>query len=177
MIIFSRANACLKFSPRQKIGTPFEAAVAHDRPRKIKKNHYPPLQTKQKKCCPPPQTHTSSRPLQTPCCASSSRKLYYLCTASERCPCLLSTAPSLRGSTMVCVLCIQPFLCTRRHPAYPVSVLTFRPREILALWSQNHDTEIIHRNAVKGVDNAMPCHRTGYDRHNIRSPATQIQHA
>ena len=28
--------------------------------------------------------------------------------------------------------------------------------------------------AVKGVDIAMPCRRAGYDRHNIRTPATQI---
>ena len=32
----------------------------------------------------------------------------------------------------------------------------------------------VGRNAVKGVDNAMPCHRTGYDRYKIRTPATQI---
>ena len=32
----------------------------------------------------------------------------------------------------------------------------------------------LHRNAVQGVDNAMPFHRTGYDRRNIRTPATQI---
>ena len=35
-------------------------------------------------------------------------------------------------------------------------------------------TETLHRDAIKGVDNAMPCHRTGYGRHNIRAPATRI---
>ena len=29
-------------------------------------------------------------------------------------------------------------------------------------------------NAVKGIDNAMPCHCIGYGRHNIRTPATQL---
>ena len=42
------------------------------------------------------------------------------------------------------------------------------------LWSQNYATEILHRNAAKGVDNAMPCHRTGDDKHNTRTPATQV---
>ena len=46
----------------------------------------------------------------------------------------------------------------------PSSVLLL---EIQALWSQNHDTEILHCNAVSRVDNAMTCHRTGYDRYHI----------
>ena len=62
--------------------------------------------------------------------------------------------------------------CASSITPHPVSVLILHPihREIQALWSQNYDTEITHGNAVKGVDNAMPCHRTysGYDRHNIR---------
>ena len=29
------------------------------------------------------------------------------------------------------------------------------------------------KNAVRRVDNDMPCHRTGYDKHNIHAPATQ----
>ena len=33
----------------------------------------------------------------------------------------------------------------------------------------------VRRNAVQGVDNAMPCHRTGRQaQHTIRSPATQM---
>ena len=32
-----------------------------------------------------------------------------------------------------------------------------------------------YTNAVKELDNAMPCHRTGFHRHSIRTPATQIQ--
>ena len=87
---------------------------------------------------------------------------------------------------------IQPFvLCNRRYPAHPVSVLILHPnisnrREILV--QALYDTLILvvtrirtiqrhfvgHRNAVKGAGNAMPCHRTGCDRHNIRTPATQI---
>ena len=63
-------------------------------------------------------------------------------------------------------------LSTRRHPANPMSVLILRPREIQALV-----TKLRHRDATskccKGVDNAMPYHRTGYDRHAIRTPATQ----
>ena len=57
-----------------------------------------------------------------------------------------------------------------------MSVLIRHPREIQALWSQNYDTEILHRNTVKEVDIAMPCHRSGYDRHKIRTPATQIHY-
>ena len=48
-------------------------------------------------------------------------------------------------------------------------VLMLHPRETKALWSQNYDTRdtIIQQcKAVKGVDNnAMACHRSGYDRH------------
>ena len=65
------------------------------------------------------------------------------------------------------------FLPTR-HSAHPISVLILRPREIQALRSQNYDTKMLHHNAVKGVDDALPCHRTGIDRHNIRKLATQI---
>ena len=36
-----------------------------------------------------------------------------------------------------------------------MSVL-IHPREIRALRSRNYDTEILHRNAVNGVNNAMP---------------------
>ena len=60
------------------------------------------------------------------------------------------------------------FLYARRHPAHPVSVLVLHSKGLQALWSL-YDTEMImHRNAVKGVDNAMPCHR------NVRNPATQV---
>ena len=41
-------------------------------------------------------------------------------------------------------------------------------REIQALWSQNHDTEILRCNAVIRVDNAMTGHLAGYDRHGIQ---------
>ena len=44
-------------------------------------------------------------------------------------------------------------LSTRWHLAHPVSVLILHPinREIQDMWSQYYDTEILHRNAVKGV--------------------------
>ena len=29
-------------------------------------------------------------------------------------------------------------------------------------------------NAVRSVDNAVPCHRTGYDKHNVRTPTAQM---
>ena len=57
-----------------------------------------------------------------------------------------------------------------------LSVPILHPREVQALWSQTYDTEILHRNAAKGVDNAMSCHRAEYNRHNIRTQATQILH-
>ena len=34
---------------------------------------------------------------------------------------------------------------------------------------RHRDTTAVHRNAVKGVDNAMPCHRSEYGKHNIRN--------
>ena len=33
------------------------------------------------------------------------------------------------------------FLCTRRHPAHPVSALILHLREIQALWSHKYDTD------------------------------------
>ena len=68
------------------------------------------------------------------------------------------------------------FLYARRHPAHPVSVLILHPTrgKIQALWSQNYDTETLHRNVVKGVGSAMSCYRPGYDRRNICTPASQV---
>ena len=37
---------------------------------------------------------------------------------------------------------------------------------------RHRDTTAVHRNAVKGVDNAMPCHRSEYGKHNIRNAST-----
>ena len=34
-------------------------------------------------------------------------------------------------------------------------------RELQAMWSQNYATEIRHSYAVRRLDNAMPCHKTG----------------
>ena len=61
----------------------------------------------------------------------------------------------------------ETVVSTRRHPAHPVSVPILPPREIQALWSQNHDTEILHTNVVSRVGNGMTCRRTGYDRYGI----------
>ena len=50
-------------------------------------------------------------------------------------------------------------------------------RDTSSLWSQNYDTErhcIAPGNAVRSVDNAVPCHRTGYDKHNVRTPTAQM---
>ena len=65
---------------------------------------------------------------------------------------------------------IQSRKVTRVRDLHPRYVLRRNYRQ--ALWSQNYDTEMRHRNTtlVKGVDNAMSCHRTGYDRQNIRTP-------
>ena len=60
-------------------------------------------------------------------------------------------------------------------PQHPVSVLIPHPREIQAMWSQNYDrdtTAVRRITAAKGVDNAMRCRRTGYDRHNIYTHAS-----
>ena len=63
------------------------------------------------------------------------------------------------------VIHIKPFSLTRRHPAHRLPVPIFPPREIQALRSQKHDTEVLHCNAVSRVDNAITCHRTGYGRY------------
>ena len=75
----------------------------------------------------------------------------------------------------MCVLHIKP-LVSRRHPAHLVFVLILHPSEMQIC---GHKTTMrryyIVMQYVKGVDNAMPCHLTGYDRHIIRTPATQIR--
>ena len=35
------------------------------------------------------------------------------------------------------------------------------------LWSPNYAPEMLHCYAAGRVDRAMPCHHTGYDRHDI----------
>ena len=71
-----------------------------------------------------------------------------------------SSRTCYNGNVSVLHIHIVRFI-TRRHPAHPVSVLILRPIEVRmkALWPQNYDTEILNRNAVKGVrvDNVMPC--------------------
>ena len=71
----------------------------------------------------------------------------------------------------VCVLHIQPFfLPVDEYPATTSaradSSILFN-RGVPVTWSQNDATETIHWYAVRGGDNAMPCHYTGYDMHDI----------
>ena len=69
---------------------------------------------------------------------------------------ILALANSKTSNSVSCVCSShETVLSTRRHPVHPVSVPILPPREIQALWSQNHDTEILHCNAVSRVDNAM----------------------
>ena len=60
-------------------------------------------------------------------------------------------------------------LSTRRHLAHPVSapILILTPTEIQVMWSQNHDTEVLHCNAASRVDNAIPETRTKETEANI----------
>ena len=75
---------------------------------------------------------------------------------------------NVSGLLLACVIPCCAFHCTnnvcvlsaRGHPAHPVSSLILHPRDTQALWS--------HR----GVENAMLCHRTGYDRLNIHTHAS-----
>ena len=47
-------------------------------------------------------------------------------------------------------------------------------REKQGLWSQPCDTEeTMYCNVARAVHNAMPCHRSGYEKHYIHTPATQ----
>ncbi|CAM9528495.1 unnamed protein product [Laminaria digitata] len=64
-------------------------------------------------------------------------------------------------------------LSTRRHPAHPVPVLLLHPREIEGVWLQITRQRWYVHNAERRVDNAMPCQRTGCDKHNIHEPANQ----
>ena len=82
----------------------------------------------------------------------------------------------------VCVLHV--ILFTRRHPAHPVSMLILHPvpvKERYKLCGHKTTTRDTINTAVpwyivmREVDNAMPCHCTGYDRHTICTPATQIR--
>ena len=71
-----------------------------------------------------------------------------------------------RDHPYVCVLHIKPVFLPIdiQHNQCPCRF--FNPREIQVMWSQNYATEIL-RYAANRVDNAMPCHPTGYDRHGI----------
>ena len=81
-------------------------------------------------------------------------------------------------SVSVSLVCV---FFTLNRPFYPSASTTPRvradssPGEIQALWSENHDTEILHCNAVSSVDNEMTCHFTGYDRYDIQMPAIQMR--
>ena len=52
-----------------------------------------------------------------------------------------------QNKTVCCTY--ETVLFTRLHPAHPVFVPILPPGEVQALWSQNHDTEKIHRIAVR----------------------------
>ena len=75
------------------------------------------------------------------------------------------------ASTAVCVcFIIRPFFLPGDNQHIQCPCRFFSPRYIRALWSlQNHATEILEVTcyAVGRGDNAMPCHRTGYDKHDI----------
>jgi len=87
-----------------------------------------------------------------------------------------SPRPQKRHNNSMCVFFTlnRSFYPSTSSTPIILSVPILHPREVQALWSQTYDTEILHRNAAKGVDNAMSCHRAGYNRHNVRTPATQI---
>ena len=62
------------------------------------------------------------------------------------------------------VSCVLRFLSTRQHRAQPVSVLILRPRGIQpTLYVVTKLREILHRNAVKGVEKFCPkiCYLSG----------------
>ena len=67
----------------------------------------------------------------------------------------------------------NPLFPTRRHPGTTsVRADSSILREIQVLWSQNYATEILRtlprmQWAQQSVDDAMTCHHTGYDRHDI----------
>ena len=77
-------------------------------------------------------------------------------------------AHNLRRSQFVC--CFKTFFLAVSMPIlHHIYRLTWYVREIYKksghkIKTQNDAIPHLHRNAVKGVDNAMPCHRTtGYD--------------
>ena len=84
-----------------------------------------------------------------------------------------------------CVLNITPFfrrasVDTQHTPCLqvlildPINTITRNTAvEIQALWSQNYDTETLHIVVQFSiVDNAIPFHRAGYDRHNTYTHAS-----
>ena len=76
--------------------------------------------------------------------------------------------------TLTCVYSSHRTVATStwRHPAQPLCVPILRLRVIQDLWSQNHDTEILHWNAI-AVSNAITYHRTICGRHDIQMRAIQ----
>ena len=68
------------------------------------------------------------------------------------------------------------FYPTRRHPAHPdqCACRFFIFLETQALWSRGHDTEKVHCNVVRRVDNAITCRRTGYDRYGTEMLPIQV---
>ena len=98
--------------------------------------------------------------------SSSARRLYH---ESTRPGMYHITNRHLPGhmSARLCVRHIKPFFLPDdiEHTQCPCS-FSMLERYVHALWSQNCDTEILPFNAVRRVDNVMPCHcRTGYDKH------------
>ena len=57
----------------------------------------------------------------------------------------------------VCVLHIKRFLLPVDIQHYQCPCRVFNPREMQALWSQNHAKYILSCCAVRRVDNALPC--------------------
>ena len=74
---------------------------------------------------------------------------------------------------LVCLVHIKPFFLPvdTQHTQCPCRFFLL---ETEALWSQNHDTEILLCNAASRVDYAMTWHRAGYDRCGIQTLATQM---
>ena len=95
------------------------------------------------------------------------------CWSAECAGCVLVGIPV----EYVCVFSHKAVFSTRRHPAQPMSVPALQPynrkgtnyRYVVTKQRLTDTTRYqVCRNAVGRVDDAMPCHRTEYDRHNIR---------
>ena len=81
------------------------------------------------------------------------------------------------GEVVTCrnMMCLLLTLKRSFYPSTPSTPSVRADAELKAVLSQIYDTKYNTTcNAVRRVEHEIPCHRTGYGKHYIHTPATQI---